>query len=109
MSKLNPEEEFKHMANEFSDIQLLEEVKQNRINMQKTLVWIAKFVRRNAQILNRYRNTRQSNMILLQNSMCEDCERIFKSEKKLKDHKRFHAMFKMDDSDKIYMYKGILK
>ena len=25
MSKLNPEEEFKHMANEFSDIQLLEE------------------------------------------------------------------------------------
>ena len=27
MSKLNPEAEFKHMANEFSDIQLLEEVK----------------------------------------------------------------------------------
>ena len=50
MSKLNPEAEFKHMANEFSDIQLLEEVKQNRINLQKTLAWIAKFVGRNAQI-----------------------------------------------------------
>ena len=32
---------------------------------------------------------------------CEDCERIFKSEKKLEDHKRFNAMFEMDDSDKI--------
>ena len=41
--------------------------------------------------------------------MCEDCEEIFKSEKKLEDHKRFHAMFEMDDCDKIYMYEGILK
>ena len=40
---------------------------------------------------------------------CEDCERIFKSEKKLEDHKRFNAMFEMDDSDKIYKYKGILE
>ena len=50
MSKLDPEAEFKHMANEFSDIQLLEEVKQNRINLQKTLVWIAKSVKRNVQV-----------------------------------------------------------
>ena len=41
--------------------------------------------------------------------MCEDCEEIFKSEKKLEDHKRFHAMFKVDNSDKIYMYEGILE
>ena len=40
---------------------------------------------------------------------CEDCERIFKSEKNLGDHKRFHAMFEMDDSDKIYKYEGILE
>ena len=52
---------------------------------------------------------RKSNMILLQNAMCEDCERIFKSEKKLDDHKRSHAIFVMDDSDKIYMYEGILE
>ena len=39
---------------------------------------------------------------------CEDCERIFKSEKKLEDHKRFNAMFEMDDSDKIYKYEGLL-
>ena len=48
-------------------------------------------------------------MILLQNAMCEDCERIFKSEKKLDDHKRSHAIFVMDNSDKIYMYEGILE
>ena len=41
--------------------------------------------------------------------MCEDCERIFKSEKKLEDNKTFHAMFRMDDRDKIYMYEGILE
>ena len=35
---------------------------------------------------------------------CEDCERIFKSEKKL----RFNEMFEMDDSDKIYKYEGLL-
>ena len=52
---------------------------------------------------------RKSNMIALQNAMCEDCERIFKSEKKLDDHKRSHAIFVMDDSDKIYMYEGISK
>ena len=48
-----------------------------------------------------------SNMILLQNAMCEDCERIFKSEKKLEDHERFNAMFEMDDSDKIYKYESL--
>ena len=48
-------------------------------------------------------------MILLQNAMCEDCEIIFKSEKKLEDHKRFHAMIEMDDSDKIYKYEGLLE
>ena len=32
-----------------------------------------------------------------------------KVEKKLEDHKTFHAMFKMDDSEKIYMYEGILE
>ena len=41
--------------------------------------------------------------------MCEDYERVFKSEKKLDDHKRSHAKFVMDDSDKIYMYEGILE
>ena len=41
--------------------------------------------------------------------MCEDCEIIFKCEDKLEDHKRFHAMFEMDDSDKIYVYEGILE
>ena len=39
---------------------------------------------------------------------CEDCERFFKSEKKLEDHERFNAMFEMDDSDKIYKYEGLL-
>ena len=48
-------------------------------------------------------------MILLQNAMCEDCERTSKSGKKLDDHKRSHAMFVLDDSDKIYMYEGILE
>ena len=52
---------------------------------------------------------RKNNMILLQNAMCEDCERIFKSEEKLEDLKRFNAMFEMDNSDKIYMYEGILE
>ena len=46
-------------------------------------------------------------MILLQNAMCEDCEIIFKSEKKLEDHKRFRTMIEMDDSDKIYKYEGL--
>ena len=52
---------------------------------------------------------RKNNMMWLQNAMCEDCERIFKSEEKLEDHKRFHAIFEMDGSDKIYMYEGILE
>ena len=52
---------------------------------------------------------RKNNIILLQNAMCEDCERIFKREQKLEDHKRFHAMFEMDDSDKIYKYEGNLE
>ena len=38
---------------------------------------------------------------------CEDCERSFKSEKKLEDHERFNAMFEMDDSDKIYKYESL--
>ena len=33
----------------------------------------------------------------------------FQKWKKLDDHKGSHAIFVMDDSDKIYMYEGILE